>query len=79
MMKVNPCVTGETLVLTASGPVSFEKLAKMNKDVEVYCYDTNGDIILSKRIYKNAVAAIFISNIYSIIEMPKLLDISISF
>ena len=68
MMKVNPCVTGETLVLTASGPVSFEKLAKMNKDVEVYCYDANGDIILSKMVhpritgYKQQIVNITLEN-----------------
>jgi ribonucleotide reductase alpha subunit len=37
----NPCWSGDTLVSTVDGPISFRELALTGNDVNVYCYDTN--------------------------------------
>lgn len=37
--STNPCWSGDTLVSTVDGPVSFKELAEKGTDVNVFCYD----------------------------------------
>lgn len=45
---LNPCVVGETKVYVADGrgSVEIKKLAEEEKDVSVFCYDTEGKIVI---------------------------------
>ena len=51
MIKLNPCVTGDTKVITTEGVKSFKELADSNDDVLVYCLNMNGEIIVSKMFH----------------------------
>ena len=51
MNKFNPCLTGNSKVLTIDGPVSFSELAVSGDDVLVYCIDDKGEIRLSKMFH----------------------------
>jgi ribonucleotide reductase alpha subunit len=46
----NPCLTGDTLVYCADGRghVPIQVLAEEGKDVDVFCYDDNGKIVIRK-------------------------------
>ncbi len=44
----NPCWAGYVKVLTKNGPISFSDLAEWGKDVEVYCYDTERQTIVTR-------------------------------
>jgi hypothetical protein len=48
--RMNPCLTGDTLVAVADGrgSVSFMDLAKADEDVPVYCYDGDQNVVVRK-------------------------------
>ena len=48
---LNPCVTGDTKVWTVEGVKSFKELAEAGEDVNVYCLDSDGDIMVSKMFH----------------------------
>jgi intein/homing endonuclease len=45
---INPCLTGETLVYVADGrgTISIKELANEGKDVNVFCFDNKGNIVV---------------------------------
>lgn len=47
-ISTNPCITGDTLVAVADGRgyVSIKQLTDEGNDVPVYCYDTEGNIVI---------------------------------
>jgi intein/homing endonuclease len=47
-LGVNPCLTGETLVYVADGrgDVSIKQLTEEGKDVPVFCFDDNNELIV---------------------------------
>lgn len=51
MSELNPCVTGDTKVITTEGIKSFKELADSNDDVLVYCLNDKGEIVVSKMFH----------------------------
>lgn len=51
MKKLNPCVIGSTKVLTVNGIKTFKELADSNDDVDVYCLNDRGEVVVSKMIH----------------------------
>ncbi|MFA5528242.1 MAG: HNH endonuclease [Peptostreptococcales bacterium] len=64
--STNPCIVGETLVAVADGrgSVSIKELAEEGKDVDVYCFDTNGKIAI--RRMRNPRITGYDSDVYKI-------------
>jgi len=59
----NPCVTGDTLILTKNGPMKMKDIVEKGEDVDVYTLADNGEIVIrtlrnprmtykAKQIYK---------------------------
>ena len=78
-VSTNPCVTGDTKVAVADGRgyVAFAELAKEGKDVDVYCIDDNGNIVISKMVhpritgYNEKIIEVSIENGFSLKCTPN--------
>lgn len=60
---MNPCVTGDTKVWTVEGTKTFKELAEVNDDVNVYCLDGDGNVVMSKMFHPRMTGHVEILNV----------------